>query len=67
MTNLGCSDKDDNGADIIHDLDVSAYDYAMNSFVSFRDDANEDGKNVVPIKDLITAWNGRPVEFPTWT
>lgn len=60
----GCSNKHDMS---LHDLDINTYDYATNTFVSFRDNANENGNNVVPIKDLIKAWNGRPVEFPAWT
>ena len=62
---VSCSDEDDHDMKP-HDLDVDTYNYATNSFVSFKE-AEEYGKNVAPIKDLIVAWNSRQVEFPAWT
>ncbi|WP_405327741.1 esterase/lipase family protein [Fibrobacter sp.] len=62
---VGCSDEDDHDMRP-HDLDVDTYNYTTNAFTSFPE-AEERGKNVVPIKDLITAWNERQVEFPAWT
>ena len=63
-----CEDcGDENGHNMApHILDINTYNYTTNAFTSFPE-AEVRGKNVVPIKDLITAWNERQVEFPAWT
>ena len=60
---VNCDSKEDGSH---YSLDVSKYNYATNTFEAHRARANRDGKNYVPISDLIAAWNGREVEFPKY-
>lgn len=47
-------------------LDVNKYNYSTNTFEPHHSRAKDDGKNVVPISNLIAAWNGREVAVPKY-
>ena len=59
---LNCSDDERTQ----YFIDVNTYNYSTNTFKAYRNRANEDEKNVVPISDIIAAWNGRKVAYPDW-
>ena len=59
---LNCSDDERTQ----YFVDVDTYNYSTNTFKAYRNRANEDKKNVVPISNLIAAWNGRKVAYPDW-
>lgn len=60
---IGCDSDQDTKT---YSLDVDKYDYSTNSFEPHRSRAKTDGKNVVPISNLIAAWNGREVALPKY-
>lgn len=60
---VGCDENVDTKT---YSLDVGKYDYATNTFEPHRKRAKTDGKNVVPIRNLIAAWNGREVAYPKY-
>lgn len=60
---IGCEDNIDTKT---YSLDVSKYDYATNTFEPHRKRAKTDGKNIVPIGNLIAAWNGREIAYPKY-
>ena len=49
-----------------YSLDVGKYDYSTNTFEPYRERVKEDGKNIVPVRNLIAAWNGREVAYPKY-
>lgn len=53
---VGCDDNVDTKT---YPLDVNTYDYSTNTFEPHRKRAKKDGKNIVPIANLLAAWNGR--------
>ena len=59
---LNCSDDERTQ----YFVDVDTYNYSTNTFKAYRNRANEDKKNVVPISNLIAAWKGRKVAYPEW-
>lgn len=60
---VGCDDNVDTKT---YSLDVGSYDYSTNTFEPHRERAKKDGKNVVPIMNLLAAWNGREVAYPKY-
>ncbi|MCF0216119.1 MAG: hypothetical protein HUK21_06560 [Fibrobacteraceae bacterium] len=60
---IGCDSDQDTKT---YSLDVGTYDYSTNTFEPHRSRAKTDGKNVVPISNLIAAWNGREVALPKY-
>ncbi len=60
---VGCDEDVDTKT---YSLDVSKYDYSTNTFEPHRKRAKADGKNIVPIRNLIAAWNGREVAYPRY-
>ena len=58
-----CDDDPDQN---LYFLDINTYDYSTNTFKAHRVRANRENKNVVPISDIIAAWNGRKVYYPEW-
>ena len=60
---VGCDSDQDTET---YSLDVGEYDYSTNTFEPHSSRAKTDGKNVVPISNLIAAWNGREVALPKY-
>lgn len=60
---IGCDSDQDTKT---YSLNVNKYDYSTNTFEPHRSRAKDDGKNVVPISNLIAAWNGREVAYPKY-
>lgn len=60
---VGCDDNVDTKT---YPLDVNTYDYSTNTFEPHRKRAKKDGKNIVPIANLLAAWNGREVAYPKY-
>ncbi len=60
--NINCSDMNktyDNA-----ELSVSGINYTNYTFTNSWESWNNNGKNVLPVAQIINAWNGRPVELP---
>lgn len=47
-------------------IDLKSYNYLTNTFEPHRERAKKDKKNIVPIGNLIAAWNGREVAYPKY-
>lgn len=60
---IGCDSDQDTKT---YSLDISKYDYSTNTFEPHRSRVKDEGKNVVPISNLIAAWNGREVAVPKY-
>ncbi len=60
---IGCDADQDTKT---YSLDVNKFNYSTNTFEPHRLRAKDDGKNFVPINNLIAAWNGREVSFPKY-
>lgn len=46
------------------ELSVSGINYTNYTFTNSWESWNNNGKNVLPVAQIINAWNGRPVELP---
>ena len=60
---VGCDSDQDTKT---YSLDVSKYNYSTNTFEPHRLRVKDDEKNIVPISNLIAAWNGREVALPRY-
>lgn len=60
---VGCDNDIDRKT---YGINLDTYDYLKNTFEPHRSRVKDDGKNIVPIKNLIAAWNGREVSYPKY-